>query len=67
MGSLKQKEAHWMAEAPRTERTAGLAPGNYSATENVLVLLLNVLGKYLNNICASVTITQSKHVWTLYN
>jgi len=40
-----------LEEAPWTPQTAGLAPGHYSATENVLVLLLNVLGKSLHNIC----------------
>ncbi len=54
MGSLKKR------------RIAGLAPGHYSATENVL--LLNVLGKSLHNICTTVTQTNvHKHVWVAYD
>lgn len=69
-GFIEKKEAHWIVEALWTKRTAGLAPGHYSDTENVLVLLLNVLGKSLHNICTSITVTQTnvhKHVWVVYN
>ncbi len=57
-----KKEAYCMVEALWTKQTAGLTPGHYSATENVL--LLNVLGKSLHNICTTLTQTNvHKHVW----